>query len=94
MSAQIESCATGSHITTCTTHDAEQPFCTRLYERLSASPNANGRGFTAIILTGREGETRLTGVAYKMDSRDVGLMLNACPFCGQSLEWTKRKEKP
>lgn len=92
MSDPIKSCATGSHITTCTTPDAEQPFCTRLYERLSESPNAGQRGLTAILLASRStGETRLAGVAYKKDRRDVGLMINVCPFCGQSLEWSKKK---
>lgn len=76
------------HVTTCTTPDAEQPFCTRLHERLSESPNADQRGFTAILLTDRKGETRLAGVAYKKDRSDVGLMLNVCPFCGQSLGWS------
>jgi len=29
----------------------------------------------------------LRGVLYKMKSKDPGLALNFCPFCGERLDW-------
>lgn len=31
------------------------------------------------------------GVYYKTSAKDRGLMLNHCPWCGESLEWFKNE---
>lgn len=53
--------------------------CKHLLERLGDG----GKGFKAEHTIQRStGEKRFLGVSYKTSAKDVGLMLNWCPFCG------------
>ncbi len=55
----------------------EEAVCTHLAARVTD----HGKGFVAIRTAGKAG-IRLLGVAYKADTKDKGLLLNWCPFCG------------
>ncbi len=60
-------------------------WCTSL-KRLFTE--ANRKGINPVFVMSVSEETgRIAGVAYKKTERDRGLMLNFCPFCGESLKF-------
>lgn len=59
----------------CTASD----LCTRMAARVDESD----RGLVSIYSENvKTGEPRFLGVAYKINKKDRGLMLNTCPWCG------------
>ena len=61
---------------------SENDVCEHLEKRLVDG----GKGFKAMHTIRRDGcdggKARFYGVAYMMSTKDHGLMLNVCPFCG------------
>jgi hypothetical protein len=35
---------------------------------------------------------RISGVGYKENHQDNGVMLNFCPFCGEAIDWFRKKQ--
>ncbi len=70
----------------------EHGCCKHLAERIGDG----GKGFKAEYTVNRsERGTRSLGVSYKTSAKDVGLMLNWCPFCGRTPGYFKRDfERP
>lgn len=61
----------------------ESGMCKFLAERVMLGL-AGGRGLhTMETINMKTGKTTFRGVAYKTDSKDKGLMINFCPFCGK-----------
>jgi hypothetical protein len=83
-------------------------FCRRLDERMPGLANEKRAGFVVLALTPvsrdpKTGAVRMietaktytAGVAYYLNARDKGMMLNYCPFCGAKILWMKsNKKKP
>lgn len=44
------------------------------------------------VISRKTGKYRLLGVLYKTGSRDRGLMLNTCPWCGCNLQFYDESE--
>lgn len=69
--------------------DKETGLCDRLRSRLTGY-NCNGIGLSNVIVTHlKEGTETLVGVVHKTTTKDKGLMLNFCPWCGQAILWTQ-----
>jgi hypothetical protein len=50
--------------------------------------DANHKGFVYIQTTNTiTGKERLIGIAYKTSVKDLGTLLNFCPFCGERIDW-------
>lgn len=68
-------------------------LCTALNDRLNDG-NARGKGLSGVDLMNlRTMKTSFIGVCYKRSSKDRGLMINFCPWCGASLEHLFRREE-
>jgi hypothetical protein len=53
-------------------------LCQSLSERLG-----NSKGFVNIrVINVKTGIERELGIAYKINAKDRGLLINFCPFCG------------
>ena len=62
-------------------------FCESLSDRLNES-NARGKGLSTYETFDMERDVyTMQGVVYKTSQKDKGLMLNHCPWCGESLKW-------
>lgn len=72
--APVAKCSTKPGEATCDTmHDA---LC-------DTATSTATKGFVKIdVHNMKTGESRVLGIAYKKSPRDVGMMLNFCPFCG------------
>lgn len=70
---------------TCKTEgEAVVALCPRMEERLNDSPHQ--KGLCRLVLTVfHEDRHWLAGVFYRKTPRDNGVLLNHCPWCGQSL---------
>ena len=65
----------------------KRDLCETLSDRLNQESNAHKKGFTTIVIfSSRTRKFKTIGVAYKKNSKDEGVMLNFCPFCGESLK--------
>jgi len=61
----------------------QEGLCNTLQSRLG---DTHQKGLSVPILTNFEtGETRPLGVIYRASSKDSGIFLNHCPWCGNSL---------
>lgn len=70
----------------CLVKCSKPSFCGAMYDAFGY-PGAK-RGFdrvTAINI--KDGTMRLIGVRYCETPKDKGIMLNFCPWCGESLQW-------
>ena len=65
--------------------------CEHLWKRIGDG----GKGFKAIhTAKAGDSEVRFMGVAYKESSKDNGLLLNWCPFCGGQPGYFDRSGAP
>jgi hypothetical protein len=77
----------------------EQGFCSPMMKRLKF-PGEKGYGFFAFIVidppNGKQTWEKLKGVMYKSETKDHGMMLNYCPFCGARIDWFRedRNQRP
>jgi Icc-related predicted phosphoesterase len=77
----------------------EQGFCSSMMKRLKF-PGEKGYGFFAFMVIDHLNEKRvqekLKGILYKSETKDHGIMLNYCPFCGEKIDWFRdaREQKP
>lgn len=64
------------------------PYCKTLSDRF-----ADGRtGLSVFAVTSiRTRVRRVVGVVHRLDAKDVGLMLNRCPWCGANIEPEEKK---
>lgn len=63
-----------------------QLMCSSLSERVDGV-NENRKGFSLMVTTNFEtGKNTRIGVVYKTSSKDRGLIINHCPFCGFDFE--------
>lgn len=61
-------------------------YCKLLNDSIEAEANAHRKGFVQIVATNvNTHEDRVIGVAFKRSSRDRGVMINHCPWCGADL---------
>ena len=68
-------------------------YCNSLRDRIQES-NSRQKGIVPInIITLTSHEITHVGLCYKQSSKDKGLMLNYCPFCGQKIIDTKKWSK-
>ena len=64
---------------------SKKAFCSSLVKRLQ-EPNARKKGLVPIqVMNMKTTEMSIIGVAYKMDARDKGVMINYCPWCGEKV---------
>lgn len=71
---------------------SRQGWCRRLDERLAPEANAHAKGLTTVVVTTLStGEDRCIGIAYKLDARDNGMMVNFCPWCGEDIQFWETK---
>jgi hypothetical protein len=56
-----------------------------------AYPYANN-AFGFVVVRHIMEDAIISGVGYKKDAKDMGVMLNYCPFCGEKIDWFKKKE--
>lgn len=62
----------------------DKQWCKWLDERLN--DGYHGKGFCAVDVVHHEtGTVSSYGVRYRTSSKDKGLMLNFCPFCGERI---------
>lgn len=67
----------------------ESGFCEIMQDRVESS-GTSGKGLkTLTVMNGKTGKMSVDGIFYKTSAKDNGLMLNNCPWCGESLEWFK-----
>ena len=60
-------------------------LCDRLAEYVE-NPNPKGKGMKEFILTNFEtGQKRWAFIAYTKSAKDRGVIMNFCPWCGESL---------
>ena len=77
--------------------DKSTGCCDVLLDRLEEN-NYRGKGFSRVLVVTREDflkegfEPKLIGIKYKTGTKDRGIMLNHCPFCGEKLDWFRNKE--
>lgn len=65
----------------------EGPYCWLLEERLAPEANQRIGGLVIIVITSfKSNTTNVLGVAHKLNARDVGLLLNHCPWCGGNIK--------
>lgn len=62
-----------------------ESYCTHMLRRLECSP-VKGFHPVYILRTNYEGGM-LIGIGYRKKDADYPLMLNFCPWCGESLQW-------
>jgi hypothetical protein len=73
------------------TADGEARWCPAMERYLPPAPNARVKGLVVVQTVNldefNDGEfqQRVLGVAYKRGAQDKGVMLNSCPWCGESL---------
>lgn len=76
------------HPPKCRIEGGEPVFCDTLYNLLG-NPHGKGLGIFEVT-TMATGKSRCAGVCYKKSSKDLGMLLNVCPWCKESLEfWSK-----
>jgi hypothetical protein len=86
----VSAAATKSRVAKC----SRARWCSCLDERLADENNAHAKGFGVVVVTSIEtGKSRVLGVRYRKTTRDPGLMLNHCPFCGVRIDWEFRDER-
>ena len=68
----------------------ETGYCSALYARTN-EPGFSGKGLITIKQLSEDKKEKILGVIYKSDKADKGLMLNNCPWCGESLKWWEDK---
>lgn len=70
----------------------ENGFCKTLEERLEMACH-HGKGLIPVsVIRGLDTpkhEIECIGVKYATSSKDKGVMLNFCPFCGEKIAWYK-----
>ena len=68
-------------------------FCDALWDRLD-DDNSRRKGMSALVLMNmKTGEDRTAGVVWRKDSKDRGLLLNFCPWCGEGIDWISKEAK-
>lgn len=69
-------------------------YCEMMDERINPEANAKMKGLTQINVTNRiTGQITVMGVCFFKNSKDRGLMLNNCPWCGKNVLIKGRKEQ-
>jgi hypothetical protein len=72
--------------------NANDGFCKTLNERMDMLGH-RGKGIQPLmVMTKSYTSMETRGAMYKTNAKDRGLMLNFCPFCGESLRWWENKE--
>lgn len=66
-------------------------YCKTMMSRLG-DPHAAGLSVFEVT-TFATGKRRIVGIVHKTDARDVGLMLNHCPWCGANIEPVEKAER-
>ena len=73
---------------------SEKRWCLPMRMSLNDEANARKKGIATVVLTSVLGMgSRLIGVAYKKTAKDLGVMLNFCPWCGEPILWEHAKPK-
>jgi len=71
-------------------------YCTAMKQALSAQ-NPHGKGLSEFVvweeLDTPKPSTKLIGLLYRETSKAPGIMLNLCPWCGESLKWWPDQDK-
>ena len=65
--------------------------CWLMDERLLPEANDQRTGLVMVNVGTLQKPTRTIGVTHKKNSKDAGVMLNYCPWCGKNIEGWKKK---
>ena len=61
--------------------------CTWLERHLEAEPNSRTKGLHLVeVVSLKHSKTRVAGVAFRLTRNARPLMLNFCPWCGESID--------
>lgn len=68
-------------------------WCKTMADRLN--PTGHGKGFNQLVLmdmrTGKD--LPPSGIFFRKDSKDNGVLLNRCPWCGQKIDFIVQDQK-
>lgn len=64
--------------------------CTWLERHLEPEPNSRTKGLHVVeVVSLKHSKTRVAGVAFRLSAAKRPLMINFCPFCGESIDWNE-----
>lgn len=62
-------------------------YCSMLESKIEGITNATKKGIILMVLINfKTARSRVVGVSYKSNAKDVGVMFNFCPFCGERID--------
>lgn len=74
---------------------SKKEWCLLMERALEPEANSHKKGLSILVVTNiLTNKDRVVGVVFKKAAADRGIMLNACPWCGEKILWEKDTDSP